>query len=459
MPSLSDMDKKQPYPSNYEHPHPLPQPPYNPETIYPSLPLPTIPSPSIGDKRPTTTTDIPLTAPSPFGPSFVSTSSGVARVPSSSSSSSASSSLTKAEEKAIKKDRKEQEKIAKCLHKDAEKERRAQEKLVKQQSKSLKREIKHEAKEIKHQVKELKRELSHQTKEAVRLAKNELTIAKNELASINGRGSGSCDRSGCGSPGCSTRSRPSPPHQQPQMHAPHAASPSSSSPPVGAAVYQACPPVHSPQQLALQHEQAMVQYNCNKKLYREQHRMDRHQRRQEHRQNRRLEREIRREQRHHHLPFPFGLVTLGPRIVSGIVGGVASRINHAVSGPCCPNEYSENTNTILVAPAPLPQGSVYPPQGPVTPPQQRYSPPAHAPPAEPMPQPSINNEKKSIGPQDPLLVYSMSSLSISQPVSSSSVAPSAPSAPLMPASPTGHIGEDEDTSAPPSYEMATSSHQ
>ncbi|KAF9361265.1 hypothetical protein BGX26_004784 [Mortierella sp. AD094] len=423
MASLSDMDKKQPYRNEYESPQPLPQLPYNPETVYHS----------------TTSTNIPLSAPSPFGPSFASTSSNIARVPSSSSSSSASSAWTKAEEKAIKKDRKEQEKLAKQLQKDAEKERKAQEKLIKQQSKGQADSI---TKEIKHHANELKRELSHQTKEAVR-------VAKNELANVNSRGSSSCDRNGCGSSSSSTRAYPSSSNQQPLMYAPPSVSPPPvSTPPVAVAVYQAHPPTLSPQQLALQHEQARLQCNYNKKLYKEQHRMDRHERRQQ----RRLEREIRREQRHHRVPFPFGLVTLGPRIVGGVVSGVASRMNHSLSGPSYPNQYPENTNTIMVTPAPLPQGSVYPPQGPVYPPQQSY-----APPAQPMPQhyperaPSINSEKKSIGAQDPLLVYSMSNLTIHRSVSPSpSAAPPAPSAPPMPAS-----HEDEDTSAPPPYEVAT----
>ncbi|KAF9116959.1 hypothetical protein BGX27_008107 [Mortierella sp. AM989] len=453
--SISDMDKKQPYRDDYDSTHSSLQLPCNPDTACYSTtlspPLPSIPSPSLKDKRPT---NILPSAPSPFGSSFASCSVGAARVPS--SSSSALSAWTKADEESVKRDYKAQEKLAKQQCKEADKDRKAQEKLAKQQYKTTSKSNKDQAdeftREIKHQASELKRELSHQTKEVVRIAKSEFANLNKELSksysSCSGSSSRSGSRSGCGSSVSSARAYP----------------------PTTDVVYQAFAPSPSPplpqqQQHALQHERASRQCHYSKDHCRNQKRSDHHERRQHHR----LERETRREQCHDRVPFPFGLATLGPRIVSSVVGGMTTSVTRALSGEKHPDQ--RPNNTIVVAPPPLTQGPVYPPQQPM------YSPPARALPTQPMPhhysqyaplsqtQYSPNSKSdKSISPQDPLLVYSMSNLILRQSPSSSlsstaASIPSAPPIPVIPSTPSAHPGQgqdDDDDLAPPSYEMATS---
>ncbi|KAF9433244.1 hypothetical protein BGZ76_009701 [Entomortierella beljakovae] len=446
--SFSDMDKKS-YRDTNDRARPLPQLPYNPATEYyqtsssPSMSNIPMPKPDSNNKKAPNSVNIPLSVPSPFGSSsFSSHLASVARSPShistisSCSSSSSCGSRSKAEAKAIKYELKAQEKLAK-------RESKAQYKCEKSQADAIKR-------ELKHQAKELKRELSIQTKEAVKTAKNEFNnltreLSKNSSTNTTRRYSGCshCYRKrGCGCFGVSnSQVQPSYSNQQVSTHSTQG--PSSSS------VYQ----------LAVQHEQAKEQYRQAKKQHKEQKRWSHCERRQrrhfEHHEIQFEHQEI----QHNHVPFPFSLVTLGPRIVGHVVGGVIGGVQRALSES---SSDQHPNNTVFVTPAPLPQAPVYLPQ--VT----SYPPPPHPPPvhsaSSQYPQqssvPSAQNGfgEKKVGPQEPMLVYSMSNMNLNQPIAAS--APSAPPvSPIYPAIPIPHTGEDEqedDGLAPPPYEVAAS---
>ncbi|KAG0365371.1 hypothetical protein BC939DRAFT_442310 [Gamsiella multidivaricata] len=480
--SLSDMDKKQKGQQkndrNIEN-HPPSQLPFNPDASLGTPPTaasnstypPPVEQQQHRQQSPLTyqTQGITIThtRPSPFGPSFASSST------SSSSTASSSTTLSKAEEKALRNEAKARAKLEKQEAKDRYKEAKNQANELKRDIKyhgtELQRDIKHHSTEfqrdIKHQTTELKRGLSCQATELKRglshQAKQALTAVKNELERLDrGNGIGDpCGSSSCCGSGAQVYATPSvlsAPVQQQHPGMSHG-------------VVTAYPPrqLSPAEQLALQHEQIKQQKHLNRQLYKEQKCLNRHERR----ERRRLEREIRREERHVHVPFPFGLVTLGPRIVGGVARTLLTDGSH--------HQQEELRPTVTVAPAPLIYQAGHPPQQQqqqplyqppmqVIPPfMQPYSP--YYPSSQPSPQPEQKKSEKNIGPQDPLLVYSMSNLSLgATPPSSALSLSSSSSRPAPSAPPMAAIGahspelereavENDDMSVPPPPYEATAS--
>ncbi|KAF9921307.1 hypothetical protein BGZ65_010461, partial [Modicella reniformis] len=214
-------------------------------------------------------------------------------LPSSSSYSSATSALSKAEEKAYKKELKQYYKTAKQDVKEQEKE-------VKHQAEELK-------KELKYQASELKRELSHQAKTIGHTVKAELKYLNRSFNGVNdihtARETNTARIVGV-SPSL--------------MYAPSSNIPFPTVTPSVTVVSPATQIVHpgcshmSPVgQLILQHEQSKQERRFAHRHYKEQKRLARNERKKQ----RRIEREICGEYRHARVRLPLRFVGLATRVV------------------------------------------------------------------------------------------------------------------------------------------------
>jgi hypothetical protein len=196
-------------------------------------------------------------------------------------------------------------------------------------------------------------------------------------------------------------------------------------------------PISQLGQLAMQQELAQQERRLAHDLYKTQ----KHQVRQERKEQRRMDREIRREHRHGHV------VPVGPAIA----------VAPAVSVVSVPPIVAPGTFVAPVTHATPPQPYYPQQQWPLPQEQPQYRQDVVAP---EKPLPNIKGEK-DIGVQDPLLVYSMSSLSL-RPSSSSPCSIPTPSAPplrdLVVSGPQGQEDETPSGAPPPPYEPVDSTH-
>ncbi|KAF8936217.1 hypothetical protein BGZ58_004450 [Dissophora ornata] len=159
--------------------------------------------------------------------------------------------------------------------------------------------------------------------------------------------------------------------------------------------------------------------------------------------------------RHHGSPLPIRLIGLG------ILAKVVERGLRLLGGSDSNREYSPERQVILIGPPPLdntPSTMSLMPPG-TDPIQNQYLPPTGA-------------TEKSLGPQEPLLVYAMSNISLDNraPAQLSSAASSSsaswtPSAPILtaaPQDPTSSVHDDDEeldaSVPPPSYQASIAHH-
>ncbi|KAF9273887.1 hypothetical protein BGZ74_004572 [Mortierella antarctica] len=451
MASLSDNDKKIDMDA--------PAIPYNVAPCPPSLP-PASNSPK--------GTDIPVSRPSPFGASFAGPSHNIAYLdltheqPQSSASyhrthtsasipSSSSSVSCGSNRHAMRAAHNDERKATKALEKSVKHEAKLLAKEESQLAKTAKREAKALGKEVEQHAKVISKELKYQAKETVasmkRSLRDKLYDCEQQLQHYQEKhqlehqqhqyrnsGRNGCSRS-------SHKRLPWPPTQPamdptapPPPQIPHAVAPLHIPPPPPAPLSIPTLP-HSYNS----HHVSKQQRKLDKHLSREQRRVQKIEYKQQRKVDRLVNRDYRRHRHLHSDSFPMR-----------ILGSVLSKSLDLLK---------ENSS------------SQHPPQQAITAP----APPARAP--EPLPprgsysssssSPSCpRSQPKRIGPQEPVLVYAMSHMSLNP--------PSAPSAPALPphhepaavtmAVPRpdleiylhGHDDDDEDSSIPPpSYEAAT----
>ncbi|KAF9295951.1 hypothetical protein BGZ88_001053 [Linnemannia elongata] len=374
--------------------------------------------------------NIPTSAPSPFNNAFFSSSSSSSSSPaqpaatrtcvttrtpshcstSSSSSSSCSSSRTaRAEEKAAYK---AQKRILKDQANVAKQQARSHAKQLKAERSLTHRQEKDLRHEIKHQAKQFKHEIKHQCKELKKELKHQHHANK------------------YGGQSYAAPSVPSVPS------APRAPSlPSYVSPPQQ--LVQSQPygfyPQPVPHLVPSPLNQDMTVYSCC-------HGKTRHGR-----------------YCHHHGPLPVRLVH---NVINRALTGVSNHLEQQVRNLQQERQQrAQHRPTITVAPAPL---LPTPTATPVT----QYRPPLGPPPAS-----TVSGGDKQVGPQDPMLIYSMSNMSLgsSSPSSSPAASSSSSSSNPMPAMPIPHAiprpdlvqheqdQEEEDNAVPPpSYEASVS---
>ncbi|KAG0218463.1 hypothetical protein BGX31_011603, partial [Mortierella sp. GBA43] len=277
-------------------------------------------------------------------------------------------------------------------------EEKARKKELKAQYKAVKQDAKAREKEVHRQADEIKRELKREVSHQAKMAVKTANSSSNV------------------------------------QHAPSLAPGPSRSP-------MMINPISQLGQLAVQHELAKQERRLAHDLYKTQ----KHQARQERKEQRRMDREIRREHRHGHF------VPVGPAIA----------VAPAVSVVSVPPIVVPGTFVAPVTHATPPQPYYPQQQWPLYPPVPQEQPQYRQDVVVPeKPLPKIKGEK-DIGAQDPLLVYSMSGLSL-RPSSSSPCSIPTPSAPPLRALVvTGPQGQEDETASgapPPPYEPVDSTH-
>ncbi|KAF9143850.1 hypothetical protein BGX30_014602 [Mortierella sp. GBA39] len=314
---------------------------------------------------------------------------------------------TRAEDKAAyraqKRILKDQANHAKQQARSDAKQLKAERSLTQRQEKDLRHEIKHQAKqikhEIKHQCKELKKELKHQH-HANKYGRQSYAVPS--VSSVPGAPS--------------QPSYASPPSQLVQSQ------------PYG--LYPQPVPVLVSSPL----NQDLTVYDCSRGRTRHGHHYRHHYSHTQH---------------HSSGLLPVRLVhNVISRALTGVSHHLEQQVRHLQQER---QQHEQQRTTITVAPAPLLANST-------STPVMQYRPPVGPPPA-----PMVSGDDRKVGPQDPMLVYSMSNMSLGS-SSSSSPASSSSSRPL-PAMPVPHAiprpdlvqqdqeQEEEDNAAPPpSYE-------
>ncbi|KAF9540145.1 hypothetical protein EC957_004621 [Mortierella hygrophila] len=367
--------------------------------------------------------NIPTSEPSPFNDAFFSSSSASAppairtcattRTTShySTSSSSCSSTYrnTRAEDKAAYKAQKrilkDQANLAKQQARSDAKQLKAERSLTQRQEKDLRHEIKHQAKqfkhEIKHQCKELKKELKHQH-HAYKYGGQSYAVPS--VPSVPGAPSVS--------------SYASPPSQLVQSQ-PHGFYPQ----PVPVLVSS---PLN--QDLTVYDcSRGRARHGCHNRHY------------------------YSHTQHHNGGPLPVRLVhNVISRALTGVSNHLEQQVRHLQQER---QQHEQQRTTVTVAPAPLLATST-------STPVMQYHPPAGPPPA-----PMVSGGDRKVGLQDPMLVYSMSNMSLGSSSSSSPASSSSSSSRPLPAMPVPHAiprpdlvqqdqeQEEEDNAVPPpSYE-------
>ncbi|KAI9242118.1 MAG: hypothetical protein BYD32DRAFT_403919 [Podila humilis] len=430
----------------------------------PAIPYNVTPYQSYSSSPPASTsspkgTDIPVSRPSPFGASFAGPSINVARFDSTpdqtqplnsyyrtpSSSSTLSSSSCGSNRHATRAAHKEERNTMKALEKSVKHEKKLLAREESQLAKTAKREAKALRKEVEHHAKVLTKELKNSAQETVASMKRSL---RDKLYDYEQQWQGQQhqqqhyhnDRDGYS---CSTHKThpwsPSQPIMAPMPPPPE--------------VPHAFAPPHMPQMPPAPLVTPTLHHHSNSRhVAKQQRKLDKHltreQKRQmkiEYKQQRKVDRLVRRDchRNHHHNPphsFPI-------RVLGGVIFKGLNMLMNDSSSQHPPQR------AITVAPPPL--SAPLPPPAPTLPPHEyssSSSSPSHS-----------RSQPKSIGPQEPVLVYSMTHMSLNH--------LSAPSAPALPShhEPTSvalavprpdlelyHHDEDElDTNPPPSYESAT----
>lgn len=403
-------------------------------------------------------TDIPVSRPSPFGASFAGPSHNVAHLDSTLdqtqpptsyyqthySSPSTSSSSCGSNRHATHAAHREERKAVKALEKSVKHEKKLLAREESQLSKTAKREAKALRKEVEHHAKVLTKELKNSAQETVASMKRSLRDKFYEYEQQwnpqqeqqHQQQRHYNDRHGCSRSTHKTHPRsPSQPITAPMLppQVPHSFAPPHirQNPPAPLAT-----PLHHHHN---SHHVVKQQRKLEKHLNREQKR----QLKIGYKQQREVDRLVRHDCHRHHRHNPPHSFPI--RILGGVISKGLDMLMNGSSSQHPPQR------TITVAPPP----------------------PLSAPPAPPLAHPSressssspsscSRSEPKSIGPQEPVLVYSMTHMSLN-PLS-------APSAPTMPHhEPTSitlavprpdlelyrHDEDEHDTSPPPSYESAT----
>ncbi|KAG9063909.1 hypothetical protein KI688_004023 [Linnemannia hyalina] len=361
--------------------------------------------------------NIPTSEPSPFNNAFFSSSSAPAqpatrtcattRTPSHCSTSSSCSSTSrnaraedKAAYKAQKRILKDQANHAKQQARSDAKQLKAERSLTQRQEKDLRHEIKHQAKQFKHEIKHQCKELKKELKHQHHAHKyGRQSYAVPSVPSVPGAPS--------------VPSYASPPSQLVQSQ------------PYG--FYPQPVPVLVSSPL----NQDLTVYDCSRGRTRYGQHYRHH--------------------THHHNggPHPVRLVhSVISRALTGVSNHLEQQVRHLQQER---QQHEQQRTTVTVAPAPLLATST-------STPVMQYRPPAGPPPA-----PVVSGGDSKVGLQDPMLVYSMSNMSLGS-SSSSSPASSSSSRPL-PAMPVPHAiprpdlvqqdqeQEEEDNAVPPpSYE-------
>ncbi|KAF9321151.1 hypothetical protein BG003_003344 [Podila horticola] len=409
MASLSDNDKKIDMDA--------PAIPYN---VTPYQSHSSLPPPSTSPRS----SDIPVSRPSPFDASFASPSQTVARLDSTheqsqpptsyhrtpSSFSFSSSSSCGSNRHATRAAHKEERRAVKALEKSVKHETKLLAREESQLAKTAKREAKALRKEVEHHAKVITKEFKYQAQETVASVKRslrdklydyeqqfQLHQEKNMLEQQQQQqhcysGGNGCSHNHKRHPWSPTQPAMAPMAPPPQV--PHAFAPSHIPPPPPPPAPPTIPTLHYHHN---SHHVAKQQRKLEKHLTREQRRQQKIEYKQQRKINHLVHRDCR---RHHHLhshSFPM-------RILGSVLSKGLNLLTESSS--------SHPPQQVITAPVPAPAPAPAP--GPPLPSRGSHS-----------SSPSCSRtQPKAIGPQEPVLVYAMSHISLN--------AMSAPSAPALP---------------------------